>query len=184
MSFSMSCAALISPLVPHSYGEADTVSSAGYFGCQIFGNGLGLAHGKSFPSIFPSSIFDFCFLVRASHIMSRERLFFFSVGRKEGKTSLFLVICFSIKPWQPFLSVLAHWSPEKLHGLQQMPLSGWNCSAVLWQLLILFTLAEEVLFDPFKTAVQYQIPIPILQLKTNMESSLSNIHKVTATKLG
>lgn len=34
-SFSMACAALTSPLVPHGYWEADTIFSAGYFYCQF-----------------------------------------------------------------------------------------------------------------------------------------------------
>lgn len=36
MSFSMACAALTSPLVPHGNWEADTIFSAGYSDCQFF----------------------------------------------------------------------------------------------------------------------------------------------------
>lgn len=185
MSFSTSCAALISPSVPHGYWEADTVSSAGYFGCQIFGSGLGLAHDKSFPSIFPSSIFDFFFLLLELLTSCPERHFFSSLW--EGKTPLLLVL--------PLLGDLLCCKAMTAVSLCPCPVkpweasrtaanSVWTLSAVLRQLLSLFTLAEEVLFDPFKTTVQYWIPIPILQLKTNTGSSLSDIHKVTATKLG
>lgn len=52
-SFSMACAALTSPLVPRGNWEADTIFS--WLLClPIFsGNGLGLAHDKSFAPIFP-----------------------------------------------------------------------------------------------------------------------------------
>lgn len=77
------CAALTSPLLPCGYCEAYTIFSAGYFAnlfffffsfCKWFGS----CSWETLSFIFPNSIFDFHFLLKTSHIMSGERLFFFS----------------------------------------------------------------------------------------------------------
>jgi len=152
------------------------------FFCKWFGS----CSWETLSFISPNSIFDFYFLLKSSHIMSGERLFFL-----HGKKQLLLLLNF------PFFCVLL--SPNAMTAIafslcpgksREAPWAAANAAfclkyfSNLRQLSLLFAIAEEVTFDPWKIAAKHWIPTPIYNLKTGMDSSLSNLCRLTVTKLG
>lgn len=135
---SIACVALTWPIVWHGCWEADTVFQLATLAGFFPGNGLHPAHDVYF-CLFSISL---TFIINVSHMSKDWGLFCLSTGWKGSLLQhfLFLVICFPLKLWRPFLSVLMQWNsvwPAANATFCRKSLGNFKGLLSLW------TLAEE-----------------------------------------